>query len=124
MSQAKTLNEQEIKQVLDYVSTKKYAKRDRVLILTSHLSGMRVGEIASLTVGHVLDVNGKIKNEIRLTAEQTKGNLPRTVFVSSKFKEELANYIQLIRTDDKERSLFPTQKNPRMGFTANTLTQQ
>ena len=39
MSQAKTLNEQEIKQVLDYVSTKKYAKRDRVLILTSHLSG-------------------------------------------------------------------------------------
>jgi integrase/recombinase XerD len=73
MSQAKTLNEQEIKQVLDYVSTKKYAKRDRALILTSHLSGMRVGEIASLTVGHVLDQNGKIKNEIRLTAEQTKG---------------------------------------------------
>ena len=28
MSQAKTLNEQEIKQVLDYVSTKKYAKYD------------------------------------------------------------------------------------------------
>jgi integrase/recombinase XerD len=123
MSQAKTLNEQEIKQVLDFVSTKKYAKRDRALILTSHLSGMRVGEIASLTVGHVVDQNEKIKNEIRLTAEQTKGKHPRTVFVSSKLKEELANYIQLIRTDDKERSLFPTQKNPRMGFTANTLTQ-
>lgn len=84
---------------------------------------MRVGEIASLTVGHVLDASGGIKGEIRLTAEQTKGKHPRTVFVSSKLREELTNYIQLIRTDDRERSLFPTQKNPRKGFTANTLTQ-
>lgn len=123
MSQAKTLSEQEIKQVLDFVSTKKYGKRDRALITTSHLSGMRVGEISSLTVGHVLDANGNIKSEIRLTAEQTKGKHPRTVFISTKLKDELTNYIQLIRTDDKERTLFPTQKNPRKGFTANTLTQ-
>ena len=123
MSQAKTLSEQEIKQVLDYVSTKKYGVRDRALMLTSHLSGMRVGEIASLTVGHVLDASGNIKGEIRLTAEQTKGKHPRTVFVSSKLREELTNYIQLVRTDDRGRSLFPTQKNPRKGFTANTLTQ-
>ena len=122
MSQAKTLNEQEIKKVLDYVSTRKYARRDKALILTSHLSGMRVGEISSLTVGHVLDANGNIKSEIRLTAEQTKGKHPRTVFISTKLKDELTNYIQLIRTDDKERTLFPTQKNPRKGFTANTLT--
>ena len=64
MSQAKTLSEQEIKQVLDYVSTKKYGVRDRALMLTSHLSGMRVGEIASLTVGHVLDASSNIKAEI------------------------------------------------------------
>lgn len=123
MSQAKTLNEQEIQQVLDFVASKKYAHRDRALILTSHFSGMRVGEIAALTVGHVMDGSGNIKSEIRLTAEQTKGKHPRTVFVSSKLKEELAAYVQLIRTDDKQRALFPTQKNPRKGFTANTLTQ-
>ena len=45
------------------------------------------------------------------------------MFVSSKLRDELTNYTQLIRTDDRERSLFPTQKNPRKGFTANTLTQ-
>jgi len=123
MSQAKTLNEKEIEQVLNYVGTKKYAVRDRALILTSHYSGMRVGEISSLTVGHVMDANGNIKSEIRLTAEMTKGNHPRTVFVSSKLKVELESYIKLIRTDDKSRSLFPTQKNPRNGFSANTLTQ-
>ena len=123
MSQAKTLSESEIGQVLDFVSKRKYAARDRALLLTSHYSGMRVGEIAFLTVGHVLDATGNIKGEIRLTAEQTKGKHPRTVFVSSKLKEELAKYVQLIRTDDKERALFPTQKNPRNGFTPNTLTQ-
>ena len=123
MSQAKTLNEKEIQQVLSCVSGKKYGMRDRALVLLSHYSGMRVGEMASLTVGHVLDVNGEIKGEIRLTAEQTKGKHPRTVFVSSKLKTELATYIKTLRTDDRERALFPTQKNPRKGFTANTLTQ-
>jgi len=123
MSQAKTLSEQEIQVVLDYVSTKRHGIRDRALILTSHLSGMRVGEIASLTIGHVLDHRGNVKTQFRLTAEQTKGKHPRTVFVSTKLQEELTAYIQLLRTDDRERALFPTQKNPRKGFTANTLTQ-
>ncbi len=123
MAQAKTLNSKEIKQVLNYVSAKKYGTRDRALILVSHYSGMRVGEIASLTIGHILDGSGKIKSEIRLTAEQTKGKHPRTVFVSSKLKAELEKYVQSIRTEDKERALFSTQKNPRMGFTANALTQ-
>jgi integrase/recombinase XerD len=123
MSQAKTLNETEIAQVLDYVSKRRYGVRDRALLLTSHLSGMRVGEIASLTIKHVLDAKGNIRNEIRLTAEQTKGKHPRTVFVSKKLKEELSRYLPMIRTDDGERTLFPTQKCPRRGFTANTMTQ-
>ena len=124
MSQAKTLNEQELVQVLDYISGKKYSARDRALILTSHYSGMRVGEIASLNVGHVLDSSGNIRSEIRLTAEQTKGKHPRTVFLNSKLREELSHYIQLIRTDDRERTLFPTQKSPRRGFTANVMTHR
>ncbi len=123
MAQAKTLNEAEVQRVLDYVSNKRYGQRDRAMLLISHLSGMRVGEIASLTVGHVLDSNDQVRSEIRLTAEQTKGKHPRTVFVNTKLKEELAAYVKLIRTDDKERTLFPTQKNPRKGFTANTMTQ-
>jgi len=123
MAQAKTLNEQEMQRVLDFVQTRKYAVRDRALVLISHLSGMRVGEIASLTVGHVVDSKGEVRNEIRLTAEQTKGKHPRTVFVNSKLQLELSAYLQTIRTDDMTRALFPTQKNTRMGFTANTLTQ-
>ena len=123
MSQAKTLTQEELDQVLDCVAGKKYAARDRALILTSHLSGMRVGEIAALTIGHVLDSGGNVKSQIRLTAEQTKGKHARTVFVNSKLKDELATYVQLLRSDDCSRTLFPTQKSPRRGFTANTLAQ-
>ena len=123
MAQARTLNENEIEQVLEFLKTKKYGYRDRAMLMVSHLSGMRVGEIASLTVGHVLDANGNIKGEIRLTADETKGKHPRTVFINSRLKEELRTYFENIRSDDPQRALFPTQKNPRKGFTANTLTQ-
>lgn len=123
MSQAKTLNSEEIEMVLSHIKTRKYSARDRAMLLVSYLSGMRVGEIASLTVGHVLDMNDKVRTEVRLSAEQTKGKNPRTVFINSKLRDELACYVQTIRIDDKCRALFPTQKNPRKGFTANTLTQ-
>ena len=123
MAQARTLNEQEIQQVLDYISTRKHALRDHTMLLVSHLSGMRVGEIASLTVGHVLDTTGQIRAEIRLTAAQTKGKHPRTVFLNKRLRDVLANYVQTIRINDPERALFPTQKNPRKGFSSNSLTQ-
>ena len=123
MAQARTLNEQEIQQVLDYISTRKHAARDHAMLLVSHLSGMRVGEIAALTVGHVLDAAGQIRAEIRLTAEQTKGKHPRTVFLNKRLRDVLAAYVETIRTDDRERALFPTQKNPRQGFSSNSLTQ-
>jgi integrase/recombinase XerD len=123
MAQARTLHENEIEQVLEFLKTKKYGYRDRAMLMVSHLSGMRVGEIASLTVGHVMDANGNIKGEIRLTADETKGKHPRTVFINSRLKEEFKKYFENVRSDDPQRALFPTQKNPRKGFTANTLTQ-
>ncbi len=48
MAQAKTFTQAELDQVLRFVSTKKYAIRDRAMILTSFWSGMRVGEISQL----------------------------------------------------------------------------
>ena len=72
MAQAKTLSQVELDLVLNYVSTKKYALRDRAIILTSFLGGLRVAEIGSLKMGDVVNPDGSIKNEIRLTAAQTK----------------------------------------------------
>ena len=123
--QAKTLTTTELRRVLDYTATRKNSARNRALLMTTHLSGMRVGEVASLRNSDVLDGEGNIRNEIRLSAEQTKGNEARVVFVNDKLRKELELYTRLF---DKAAinpavKFFYSQKRSSDGFTANTLTQ-
>jgi integrase/recombinase XerD len=121
--QAKTLNATELRRVLDYVSTRKHSARNRALLMTTFLSGMRVGEVASLRCRDVLSADGTIKNEIRLRAEQTKGNEARIVFVNEKLHKELEQYARFLNITDMSKKFFYSQKSKSDGFTANTLTQ-
>jgi integrase/recombinase XerD len=79
MKQAKTLKNEELKLVLTYITVRRHAARNRAIILASFLSGMRAHELASLKIGDVVDEDGRIRNEIVLTAEQTKGRRARRV---------------------------------------------
>jgi integrase/recombinase XerD len=121
MSQAKTLTAEELEQVLVYIATRSYAVRNRVMLLTGMWSGMRVGEIASLMVGDVMNANGKLKAEIRLTADQTKGRHPRTVFLPQKLRDELQAYLDMRQTKDLTQPLFITAG--RKAFSVNVMTQ-
>jgi len=121
MAQAKTLTPAELDQVLDFISHRSFALRNRVMLLTGMWSGMRVSEIASLSVGDVMNVNGTVKAEIRLTAEQTKGRQPRTVFLPQKLRDELHQYMELRNPQNPAHPLFITAG--RRGFTANVMTQ-
>jgi len=121
MAQAKTLTQAELDQVLRYVSTKRYAMRDRCLILTSFWSGMRVGEIANLKMGDVVNQDGTIKNEIKLSANQTKGNTARIVFIPQKLKVEISNYLNTRHAKLFHIPLFHT--DDRLGFSPNSLCQ-
>ena len=121
MAQAKTLTQSELDQVLRYIDTRKYALRNRTLLLTSFWSGMRVKEIASLRIMDVMNPDSSIKHEVRLTSDQTKGGNPRTVFIPEKLRTELAGYLKFRVTDRPEIPLFFTEKN--LGFTPNTLCQ-
>ncbi len=121
MSQAKTLTPAEIEHMLAYIAQRNYPLRNRVMLLTGLWSGMRVGEIASLTVSDVMNMDGSVKAEVRLTAEQTKGRQPRTVFLPQKLRDELAAYLAL-RTDAKpHHPLFVTAG--RKAFSANVMAQ-
>ena len=123
--QAKTLTATELRRVLDYTATRKHSVRNRALLMTTHLSGMRVGEVASLRNSDVLDTEGNVRNEIRLSAEQTKGNEARVVFVSDKLRKELELYTHSMNASNKNPKLkfFYSQKRTSDGFTSNTLTQ-
>ena len=121
--QAKTLTQVEIRRVLDYIATRKHSLRNRAMLMTTYLSGMRVAELASLRYKDVVDANGNIRNEIRLSAEQTKGNEARVVFVSEKLSKELERYVSIYKPKDFNLKFFYSQKAKSDGFTANTLTQ-
>ena len=121
--QAKVLNNNEIRRVLDYVATRKHSQRNRALVMMMFNTGMRVSEIASLRIKDVLDSEGNIKNEILLLAENTKTNEARTVFVNEKLHKELGQYAKLLTSNDINNKFFYSQKRDSDGFTANTLTQ-
>ena len=132
MSQARVLTEKELRKVLNFCNTQPHATRNRTMLLCTHMAGMRVGEVAALTVSDVLAMDGTVKEEIALSAQQTKGNRARTVLVPRKLRDELTCYLQqrygianllAVTQTDTQRALFPTQKNPKRGFTANTLCQ-
>lgn len=121
MGQAKTLTDRELKKMLTFISCNKHSTRNRAMLLTTHWSGMRVGEVAALLISDILNADGSIKTEVRLLPEQTKGKHARTVFIGERLRKELATYISSIDVSDLTRPLFHTQK--RDHFTANTLCQ-
>jgi integrase/recombinase XerD len=121
MSQAKTLTPAEVEHMLQYVAQQSYAMRNRVMFLTGLWSGMRVGEIASLTVRDVMNTDKSIKAEVRLSAEQTKGRQPRTVFLPQKLRDELAAYMTLRTGAQPHHPVFVTAG--RRAFSANVMAQ-
>ena len=121
--QAKTLNQAELRKVLDYISTRKHSARNRAMLMTTFLSGMRVGEVSSLRFKDVVDGEGNIRNEIRLTPEMTKGQYARVVFINERLRKELQQYIRFYTPNDKSMKFFYSQKKDSDGFNANTLTQ-
>jgi integrase/recombinase XerD len=123
MAQAKTLTPQELRRVLDHIATRPHAARNRAALLMTHWSGMRVGEVAALRVGDVVDPTGSVRSEIRLDAAQTKGKHARVVFVNEKLRKELAKYLAVHPPVSPEHKLFYSQKRRRDGFDANTLAQ-
>ena len=128
MSQARTLNDKELNLLLLYINTRKHALRDRCMVLMTYWSGARIKEVALTKVGDVLALDGSVKNEIRLTSEQTKGKHARTIVLADKLRKEILTYLQtrfdtkqliaLTYSDAMNKPLFATQK--RQGFDSNT----
>lgn len=132
MSQAKVLSEKEVRKVLLYIASRQHNSRNRAMFVVLNATGMRVGELAALRLCDVLNPTGEIVDEIRLSANQTKGSRGRVVVLNQKAQEEIKNYLQTrfklkdlkaVTMTDTTRALFTTQKNPNRGFTASTLAQ-
>ena len=122
MSQAKTLNDKELKIVLATIASNRHAARNRCMVLMSMWAGMRVGEIAALKISDVVAADGSIREEIRLAANQTKGDRGRSVYLGDRIRKEVAIYLSTLKHRDADRPFFYSQRT-RSGFSANSLAQ-
>ena len=123
MAQAKTLTLSELEQLLNYINTRKYAARNRSMMLLTHWAGLRIGEVACLRWCDVTTSEGVVKDEIRLLPDMTKGRHARTVFINLKLKAELQSYAFQAKCIDRNYPFFTSQKSFKTGFSANSLAQ-
>ena len=56
MAQAKTLTKQEMTRVLDYINTRRFAQRNRAMMLLTHLAGLRTVSYTHLTLPTIYSV--------------------------------------------------------------------
>lgn len=78
MAQASVVTDTEIHRVVRIIETTRHAARNRLAFVLSIYAGLRVGEIAALSVSDVATAEGNVRREIKLGAHQTKGSKGRT----------------------------------------------
>lgn len=110
MAKAKVLTKDEIKRVMRIADTGNNGLRDKTALSLSVLAGMRVGEIAALTIGDVRDLDGKAVEVIHLTRYQTKGNHSRRVFTSDELRKILNVYLAQIRKLDDSKAFIRSSR--------------
>jgi integrase/recombinase XerD len=123
MKQARVPTEQEFRRLAAVVSQGKYGPRNRMALMLSYLAGLRVGEIASLRWGDLLEGDGKVREQLRLSAAVTKGGHARVVFMNARLRREVDHYWgSLKQPPTLLEPVLITQK--RRAFSANVLTQR
>lgn len=120
MRQAQALGDADVKRVLLAIGRRKHCERNRAMFMLSLLAGLRVREIATLTVSDVYEDSGKVRDHIRLTAAQTKGGEARTVLLNGQLQLELSNYHRHA-CGDRLGPLFVSKSGKQMS--PNSLVQ-
>ena len=110
---ARILTSDELTNLLNFISTRKNASRNRLIIMLMHFAGMAVNEVAILSINDVIN-NGTIK-EIIISSSGRK------IILNEQLRAEIVLYLKTIQSLNNTEPLFSTQRSA--GFTANTLTQ-
>lgn len=121
MGQASVLTDAEIRRVFRIIETTRNSGRNRLAFVLSIYAGLRIGEIAALKIGDVVNARGEPLREIKLSASQTKGSKGRTVVLSKRVQAEIATYLEKRWRSDQRAPLIPSQRK-QGSFTSVTLS--
>ena len=134
MKQAKVLTEKEFKRVLAVAGDMRHGARNRLALMLSFYAGLRVGEIAHLTIGDVVGAEGKVLDKLHLKPGYTKNGRHRAVQINSKLAKEIGAYHQgLSNLPNRTGEVYPNRlqqpvspliaSQKRRHFSANSLCQ-
>ena len=123
MTAAKSLTPAELDTALAHIATRDHAVRNRAMFLATVMAGLRVSEVAALTIADVRNADGTVRSEIYLASHRVKHGHARTVYVSTRLQAELAAYIASRTWHTNTQPFFYSARGPRCGFSANTLAQ-
>ncbi|WND03901.1 site-specific integrase [Temperatibacter marinus] len=126
MKQAAVLTDTQFKRTLKIIATGRHAERNRIIVLLSHWSGMRVGEISQLLVKDLLNQDGTVVDQLQINPAYTKGHVTRRIFIGTKLRAELTRYIKWLATDKEvnlvlNQPLIQSQKSQKP-FSQNSLS--
>lgn len=122
MRQAQTLNEAQLRRVLQYCQSRRHPLRDRTIVLVSFNAGLRAKEIALLTIGDIYDAEGAVREQFVLQGRQSKGGKARTVYLNQRLRAALKDYGAKHCVGRLcSAPLFESQKGGH--FSANTMCQ-
>jgi len=120
MAQASVLSESDYRRVFRIIETTRHSDRNRLAFVLSRYAGMRVGEIAALTIGDVANQFGEARKEIKLTSDQTKGKLGRTVILSDRVRKEINEFLKGSPARSPQQPLIRSQRG--RAFSSLTLS--
>lgn len=122
MKQARVPTEAEFKRLVAVVSQGKHGPRNRLALMLSYLAGLRVGEISTLRWSDLLEGEGRVREQLRLSAAVTKGGHARVVFMNARLRREIEQFRSTLpRAPALHQTVLITQK--RTSFSPNTLCQ-
>jgi len=119
--QAQAISNQNHDVFMDYLAKTRHAARDEAIYLLTMRAGLRISEVAGLTLNHILNADGSLKEVVVLRRKITKGSKTRTAYFSHpELRQSLENYLNQ-RPGTKKETVFVSQKGG--SFSANSLAQ-
>jgi integrase len=116
--QAKVLSDAQIRAALAAIETRRYPKRDRVMILLSVRAGLRAKEVALATWGMVTDAEGNVGDALHLSNGASKGKRGgRTVPLRAELRDALIA-LKATRNPDATDRIIHSERDAGMSSVA------
>jgi integrase/recombinase XerD len=96
MKQARILTAAEFKRVLAVIDAYRHSERNRAIFHLSFLGGLRACEISALRISDVVGEDLRVKSQILLQADMTKGSESNRVIVSTALQKALQRYVDAV----------------------------